>query len=109
MWVKRYFCSPFHPWELIFEWHLEKIGGNGIFQDTYLNTDKIKLRGMTAFYNDILKAWGLFKVRPITSENVYQQSLFFNVNIKHPISQAMRHEQFMREGVTQIKDITRDN
>ena len=24
MWVKRYFCSPYHPWKLIFECHLEK-------------------------------------------------------------------------------------
>ena len=31
MWVKRYFCSPFHPWKLIFEWQLEKIGGERLF------------------------------------------------------------------------------
>ena len=106
MWVKRYFCSPFHPWKLIFEWQLEKIGGESVFSDTCLNLNKIKLLGRSEFYNDVLIAWGRFNEKPVSAENVNQQSLFFNTNFKHPIGQTVIHERFMSKGIRQIKDIT---
>ena len=109
MWIKRYFCSPFHPWKLIFDWQMEKIGGKSIFLDTNLNVSKLNQWGLSDFYMDIISAWGSFNRKSISSGNVLHQSLFFNTNIKHPIDQTARHKIFMKMGIVQVSDITRRN
>ena len=109
MWIKRYFCSPFHPWKLIFDWQIEKLGGNSIFSDNYLNITKIKEWGLSNFYFDIINAWGNFNRKSLSSGNVLSQNLFFNTNMNHQKCMASRHKKFMDIGIKQIKDITTGN
>ena len=79
MWIKRYFCSPYHPWKLIFDWQISKLGGNTIFENTNLDIDKIKeQQGLMPFYSDLITAWGEYNTANITHENVLNQNLFFN-------------------------------
>ena len=110
MWIKRYFCSPYHPWKLIFEWQIEKVGGNTIFENTHLDNKRIaKQQGLMEFYADLIIAWGEYNRTDISPENVLNQNLFFNLNFRNPIGQSLTHCRFVKNGITQIKDITVDN
>ena len=106
MWIKRYFCSPFHPWKLIFEWQLDKICGNSIFENTSLDKKQIKQEGLLDFYADMVNAWGLYIEEPISSENVLHQNLFFNSNFSYPRGRSLAHKKFSTEGIIKLGDIT---
>ena len=109
MWIKRYFCSPFHPWKLIFDWQLEKIGGKSIFENTSLDIKKTKLEGLLHFYNDMVNAWGLYNETPISNENILQQNLFFNSNFNYPRGRSIGHRKYTQHGIIKVGDITRNN
>ena len=110
MGIKRYFCSPYHPWKLIFEWQIGKVGGNTIFENTHLDNKRIaKQQGLMEFYADLIIAWGEYNRTDIAPENVLNQNLFFNLNFRNPIGQSLTHRRFIENGITQIRDITVDN
>ena len=81
MWVKRYLCSPDHPWKLIFEWQIEKIGGLDFLRYTNLNVQFIEIikkqEGLTEFYADLFTAWAEYNKCDISVDNVLDQNLFF--------------------------------
>ena len=109
MWIKRYFCSPYHPWKLIFDWQIDKIGGNSIFENTSLDKKKIKQEKLLSFYADVVYAWGLYNEKTVSFENVLQQNLFFNSNFNYPRGRSLAHKKFSKKGIIKIRDITRNH
>ena len=108
IWIKRYFCSPFHPWKLIFEWQVDKIGGNSIFENISLDRKLLKQERLLDFYADMLIAWGLYNEKTVSIENVLQQSLFYNSNFIYPQGQSARYNKFIEAGIINIQNVTRN-
>ena len=81
MWIKRFLVSPDHPWKLIFEWQIEKLGGLRFLRYTNLNIQFIEIikkqEGLTEFYADLFTAWADYnRCDEISVENVIDQNFF---------------------------------
>ena len=114
MWIKRYFFSSHHPWKLIFEWQLEKVGGQIFFKFSNLNLDFIKMiktrMGLTDFYADVFSAWAEYnRTAVITPENVLDQNLFYNHNFNNPIGMSLGYLRCRAKGLITVRDVTKEN
>ena len=114
MWIKRFLVSPDHPWKLIFEWQIEKLGGLRFLRYTNLNIQFIEIikkqEGLTEFYADLFTAWADYnRCDDISVENVLDQNLFYNQNFKNPIGTSLNHRRCMKKGIFTLRDITNEN
>ena len=113
MWVKRFLCSPDHPWKLIFEWQIEKVGGLNFLRYTNLNIEFIetikKQEGLSNFYADLFTAWADYNRCDISVDNVLDQNIFFNHNFNNPIGKSLSHCRCMKKGIVTLRDITTEN
>ena len=82
MWIKRFYCSTFHPWKTIFEYELNKIGGVKVLENTGLKLSSVCKMAKNDL--DIVIAWGKYNKKPITSANIKNQHLYNNEAFKNP-------------------------
>ena len=90
MWVKRFSEKDFHPWKEFLRKDLHKAGGCDLL-NRKLPEKFIKNTNMSDFNKEMLNYWNKFQFSPSTDEEIENQFLWYNMNIKTPSSNILQY------------------
>ena len=75
VWLKRYFCAPFHPWKIVMNYNLHKLTG---IETLNSNVHQKGLQRISPFYKEILAAWSSYDTN---TRHVLDTCLWWNSDI----------------------------
>jgi len=104
MWVKRFLENDFHPWKEFLRKDLYKTGGCDIL-NRKIPEKFIKNTNMSDFSKQMLECWNNFQSSPSNEEEIENQFLWYNTNIKTPSGNILYYPRLQKKGILYIKDI----
>ena len=103
IWVKRFTEENFHPWKEFMKISQKEVGCE--IYNRKVPIDILKKTDMSNFNKEILIAWNKHQKYPTTPEEIGNQYLWHNENIKTANGKTIFHPLLSKSGINYVKDL----
>ena len=79
-----------------------------IFENTNLDIQAVRDRGMLPFYESIVTSWASMQKQELTPDNVRNQNLYFNCHITKKDGSSIFYPDLAKLGINKINDLVKD-
>ena len=105
IWIKRYTCSPTHPWKLFFKWELNKLLCDNTLECA-LHVKDVENTRLSFFIKEMLLSWSKLIPKPELPEEIGKQVLWFSKYIIRPDGHSLCYKALVRRGLLYVRDMS---